>query len=101
MLQARIRHANELKRKLGHTPWQEVVSDLNAGWNKVRESTAYVSLCDFCNWSLFSVKTTEECVKLTGDVVKTKLGEVRNSDAVNWFETRIGSAMSSVKVRFY
>jgi len=83
VLQARLRHANELKRKLGLTPWKEIASDINAGWRTVRDSSA--------------VKQSEEALKHTGDVMKTKLGEVRNSETFKSFENRFGSAMSTVK----
>ena len=40
VLQARIRHANELKHKLGLTPWTELQNDIYAGWRSVRDSNA-------------------------------------------------------------
>ena len=84
VLQARIRHANALKLKLGMTPWHELQNDLYSGWKTVRESEP--------------VHKTEDVLKQTGSVVKGKLSDVRNSDTFKSFESRFGTALTSVKV---
>jgi hypothetical protein len=38
VLQARMRHANTLKQKLGLTPWHEIQNDIYSGWRTVRDS---------------------------------------------------------------
>jgi hypothetical protein len=40
VLNAKLRHAAELKRKLGITPWKEFTEDMNKGLVTVRESQA-------------------------------------------------------------
>lgn len=39
VLQSKIRHAGELKRKLGITVWKEISDDMNQGIKNVKEST--------------------------------------------------------------
>jgi len=85
VLQARMRHANTLKQKLGLTPWHEIQNDIYTGWRSVRDSEP--------------VHKTEGVLKSTGAVVKTKLSEARNSDTFKSFESRFGSALSNVKSR--
>jgi len=85
VLQARMRHANTLKQKLGLTPWHEIQNDIYTGWRTVRDSEP--------------MHKTEDVLKSTGAVVKTKLSDMRNSDSFKSFESRFGSAISNVKSR--
>ena len=42
VLAARIKHSQDLKRKLGIGVWKELQNDLQAGIKNVQETTAYV-----------------------------------------------------------
>ncbi|KAG9511276.1 Protein Hook-like 3 [Fragariocoptes setiger] len=43
VLAARLKHAQELKRKLGIGPWKELTSEVQNGLKTVQETTAYVT----------------------------------------------------------
>jgi hypothetical protein len=42
VLAARIKHSQDLKRKLGIGVWKELTNDLQQGIKNVQETTAYV-----------------------------------------------------------
>lgn len=42
MLSAKVRQAQELKRKLGITVWREFRDDMEQGIKNIQETTAYV-----------------------------------------------------------
>lgn len=42
VLQSKMRHAAELKRKLGITVWKEISDDMNQGIKNVKDSQVYV-----------------------------------------------------------
>lgn len=85
VLTARIKHANDLKHKLGVTPWAQVTHDVSEGLAKVKETNAY--------------QKTTEVVHQTTDVVSKKLGQLRNSNAYKSFEQGLGTAYTSVKAK--
>lgn len=85
VLTARLKHSNELKRKLGITPWVEVQQDLTQSFKAVKDSTAY--------------QKTGEALHQATDAVSKKLGQLRNSDAYKSFEGKMGTAYSSVKAK--
>jgi len=76
VLAARLKHSNELKRKLGVTPWVEVQQDI---------STAY--------------KKTGEAFHEASDALSKKLGQIRSSNTFKSFEDRMGTAYNSVKAK--
>uniref|UniRef100_A0A914W7W8 Tumor protein D52 n=1 Tax=Plectus sambesii TaxID=2011161 RepID=A0A914W7W8_9BILA len=84
VLNARQKHAAELKRKLGVNPWSEVTTDISEGLKHVRDSTAY--------------QKTSEVVAHTTDTVKSKLNDMRNSSVFKSFESRLGSVYSNAKM---
>lgn len=85
VLYARQKHAAELKRKLGVTPWVEVTSDIGQSLKSVRDSQAY--------------QKTSEVVAQTTDTVKSKLNDMRNSSAFKSFESKLGSVYSNVRAK--
>jgi len=85
VLTARLKYSNELKRKLGVTPWVEVQQDLTQSLKTVKESQAY--------------QRTEEGVKQATEAVSKKLGQIRSSNTFKSFEEKVGSAYNNVKAK--
>jgi len=85
VLQARLKHSNELKRKLGITPWVEVQQDLSHSLKAVKESTAY--------------QKTGEAIHQASDALTKKLGQIRSSNTFKSFEDKMGTAYNSVRAK--
>ncbi|XP_038120659.1 tumor protein D52 isoform X4 [Culex quinquefasciatus] len=94
VLQSKIRHAGELKRKLGITVWKEITDDMSQGIKNVKESNVYQK-------TETAIKTTAGKTtsvlggftsKLTG-----KISEMKQSDSFRSFEERVGSAYENVR----
>ncbi|OQV21828.1 hypothetical protein BV898_04399 [Hypsibius exemplaris] len=116
VLGSKLRHAQELKRKLGVTVWSEVQSDLAEGIKTVRESSAVqklneaiVTVEDKLNSSPAYVKTSETLKtaadktntmfqSLTGET-KKKMGELRNTAAFRSVEGAVTGAVTAVKAK--
>ncbi|RWS12451.1 Tumor protein D54-like protein [Dinothrombium tinctorium] len=96
VLSAKVRHAQELKRKLGITVWKEFQQDLGQGVKNIQESTAYQKTSEVVK--IAGEKTTSVFGTLGGSVAR-KLGEVKNSNAFKSFEERVSSTVSNVKTR--
>ncbi|XP_074603905.1 uncharacterized protein LOC141857316 isoform X1 [Brevipalpus obovatus] len=106
VLASKIRHASDLKRKLGITVWEEFREEVGQGMKTIQESTA-------SGLGIFSApayQKTTETVKAVGErttsvigslggSVARRLGEVKNSNAFKSFEERVASATGSLKER--
>jgi len=85
VLTARLKYSNELKRKLGVTPWVEVQQDLTHGLKTVKESPAY--------------HRTAEGLHQATEAMSKKLGQIRSSNTFKSFEEKVGSAYTNVKAK--
>jgi len=85
VLTARLKYSNEIKRKLGVTPWTEVQQDFAQGFKTVKESQA--------------VHRTAEGLQQASKAVTNKLGQIRSSDTFKSFEEKVGSAYNNVKAK--
>jgi len=96
VLNAKIRRAHELKRKLGVTVWGEFTQDVNQGLKSVRDSTAY--------------QKTESAIKATaekttsifggiGSAMSQKLGALKNTESFRSMEERMSSVATTVKTK--
>ncbi|XP_055334526.1 tumor protein D52-like isoform X2 [Paramacrobiotus metropolitanus] len=114
VLSSKLRHAQDLKRKLGITVWQEVQSDLAEGFKTVKESQAVKKL----NEAVVTVEDkvaaspvyqkTSESLKTIGDKTgamfqsfsgetRKKLGELRNTNAFKSVEGAVTAAATAVQ----
>ncbi|KAK6112294.1 tumor protein D52 family protein [Brugia pahangi] len=84
VLVARQKHASDLKRKLGISPFTEFTADINHSLQHVRESQAY--------------QKTSEVVTGTADTVKNKWNDMRNSSLFKSFESKLGTAYTNAKI---
>lgn len=99
VLTSKVRHASELKRKLGITVWKEFSDDMNQGLKSVRESQVYQK-------TESAVKSTaEKTASILGGLtsgITNKLSLMKKSDSYRSIEERVGSAYENVKVsRFF
>lgn len=85
VLQARMKHSSELKRKLGLTPWTEAMQDFSTGLKTVRESPAY--------------QKTAAAAATGAEAVTNKLQGIRNSTAFKSFGESVGNAYGAVKAK--
>ncbi|CAA92122.2 D52 family tumor protein [Caenorhabditis elegans] len=84
VLSARQKHAAELKRKLGLTPFSELSQDINRSLKTVTDTDAY--------------QKTAEVAAATSDTVKEKWNDMRNSSLFKSFESKLGSALNNAKM---
>jgi len=92
VLNARIKHASELRRKLGISAWKEMTHDVQEGIKSVKETPAF--------------QKTEEILHTVGEKTSSalnqagkKIGELRNTPYFKSFEGKVGSAYTSVKTK--
>ncbi|GMR55483.1 hypothetical protein PMAYCL1PPCAC_25678, partial [Pristionchus mayeri] len=81
VLNARQKHASELKRKLGLSPLSELTQDINKSLKGVTGSDAY--------------KQTSEVAAATAETVKSKFNDMRNSCI---FDSKLGTAYTTAKM---
>lgn len=84
VLSARQKHAADLKRKLGLTPFSELSQDLNRSLKTVTDTEAF--------------QKTAEVAAATSDTVKEKWNDMRNSSLFKSFESKLGTAYNSAKM---
>ncbi|XP_074603906.1 uncharacterized protein LOC141857316 isoform X2 [Brevipalpus obovatus] len=96
VLASKIRHASDLKRKLGITVWEEFREEVGQGMKTIQESTAYQKTTETVK--AVGERTTSVIGSLGGSVAR-RLGEVKNSNAFKSFEERVASATGSLKER--
>lgn len=98
VLTSKVRHASELKRKLGITVWKEISDDMNQSLKNVRESNVYQK-------TESAIKTTaEKTTSILGGLTSgltNRLSQMKKSDSYRSIEERVGSAYENVKVSLY
>ncbi|XP_013391088.1 tumor protein D54 isoform X3 [Lingula anatina] len=112
VLGAKVRHANELKKKLGITTLQEFKQDVSSTLTSIRESDAYKKTNEKLHqWedkitSSGAYQKTNEAFKNVGtkasqaaNAAGKKLSDLRNSQTFKSIEEKVGSAYSNVKAK--
>ncbi|KAK5863962.1 hypothetical protein PBY51_000943 [Eleginops maclovinus] len=109
VLSAKERHAQELKRKLGLSPLNELKQNLTKSWQDVQTSNAYLSasatLDDISRSEAY--KKTQETLSQAGQktsaafstvgtVLSKRLGDMRNSATFKSFEDRVETLKTKV-----
>ncbi|XP_065094677.1 tumor protein D52 isoform X2 [Ochlerotatus camptorhynchus] len=94
VLQSKIRHSSELKRKLGITVWKEITDDMSQGIKNVKESNVYQK-------TETAIKTTAgRTTSVLGGITSKmtqKISDMKQSDSFRSFEERVGSAYENVR----
>ncbi|GBL79866.1 Tumor protein D54 [Araneus ventricosus] len=125
VLSVKVKYAQDLKRKLGITPWKELKEDVEQSLRNIQETPTMKEVGGrLVEWNsaitsapifpgIFSstayqktsqtVKTAAEkttsVLGVFGASVSKKLGEVKNSSTFRSFEERMGSAYTNVRSR--
>jgi len=94
VLTAKVRQAQELKRKIGITPMQEFKQDIQAGFQQLRESGTYQKTSTVMK---SASEKTGSALSTIGAAVSRKFGDLRNSDTFKNVEEKVGTAYANVK----
>ncbi|CAB3361364.1 Hypothetical predicted protein [Cloeon dipterum] len=96
VLASKVKHSNELKRKLGITVWKELQDDMSQGLKNVKETVVFQKTESV-------VKTAaEKTTSILGGFgvgLTSKIGALKNSESFRSFEEKMGSAYENVKTR--
>jgi len=96
VLTSKLRHASDLKRKLGITVWKEITDDVNQSLKNVKESNVYQK-------TESALKTTaEKTSSILGGLtsgISSKLSQMKKSESYRSIEERVGSAYENVKTK--
>jgi len=109
VLASKTKHAQELKRKLGISAWQEWAGDLTQGVKNLQETTAAGGLAETIGsftapayqktaetLSGVTEKTSSLFGGLGGGLMK-KVGDLKSTTAFKSFEERVGGTIGAVK----
>ncbi|XP_055379504.1 tumor protein D54 isoform X3 [Condylostylus longicornis] len=116
VLASKVRHASDLKRKLGITVWREITDDVNQGLKNVKESTVFQSVECKVNEVAKAVteapiyQRTESVLKSTAEKtssifggitsgISSKFSQIKNSESMRSIEDKVGSAYENVKTK--
>ncbi|XP_055379503.1 tumor protein D52 isoform X2 [Condylostylus longicornis] len=96
VLASKVRHASDLKRKLGITVWREITDDVNQGLKNVKESTVYQRTESVLK------STAEKTSSIFGGItsgISSKFSQIKNSESMRSIEDKVGSAYENVKTK--
>ncbi|XP_078092719.1 tpd52 like 2b isoform X8 [Mustelus asterias] len=93
VLVAKERHAAEIKRKLGLTPFTELKQNLSKSWQDVQASNAYKKTQ--ATLSTAGNKTTS-AISSVGSALSRTLGEIKESPTFKSFEESVGNLKAKV-----
>uniref|UniRef100_A0A0K8TQQ2 Putative tumor protein d54-like isoform x5 n=1 Tax=Tabanus bromius TaxID=304241 RepID=A0A0K8TQQ2_TABBR len=116
VLASKVRHASDLKRKLGITVWKEITDDMNQGIKNVKESQVFHTVetkvgniakavhdAPLYQRTESVLKTTaEKTSSLLGGItsgISSKFSQIKNSDSMRSLEDKMGSAYENVKTK--
>lgn len=96
VLQSKIKHANDLKRRLGISAWDELTKDVQTGLSTLTDSETYQKAAN----SIGHVK--DRSVELISGVttgLTKKMGDLKNTNAFKSFEASAGGIVNQVKAK--
>ncbi|XP_033987603.1 tpd52 like 2b isoform X10 [Gymnodraco acuticeps] len=93
VLSAKERHAQELKRKLGLSPLNELKQNITKSWADVQTSNAYKKTQETLSQA---GQKTSAALSTVGTVLSRRLGDMRNSATFKSFEDRVGTLKTKV-----
>uniref|UniRef100_A0A1I8M5G5 Tumor protein D52 n=1 Tax=Musca domestica TaxID=7370 RepID=A0A1I8M5G5_MUSDO len=96
VLSSKMRHASDLKRKLGITVWKEITDDMNQGIKSVKESSV------FQRTESVLKTTSEKTASVFGSItsgITSKFSQMKNSESMRSIEEKVGSAYENVKTK--
>ncbi|XP_071116739.1 tumor protein D52-like isoform X3 [Haliotis cracherodii] len=94
VLGTKVRHASELKRKMGITPFQEFKTDVSSGIQQIRSSDSYQKTAAVTK--TVGEKTSAAFSNI-GSSMSRKIGDLRNSSTFKSLEESVGNTYASVR----
>ncbi|BFZ11061.1 hypothetical protein BsWGS_14100 [Bradybaena similaris] len=94
VLGSKVRHANELKRMLGITPFQEFKHDLQQGLEQIKNSESYQKTSAVVKTA---TEKTSSAINTVGQAVIKKMGDIKNSQTFKSFDEKVHTTYASVK----
>nr|XP_027212014.1 tumor protein D52-like isoform X2 [Penaeus vannamei] len=92
VLGSKVKHAQDLKRRLGITVWREFTEDFNNSMKSVRESQTYQKTAGAMS------AVGEKTSSLFGGI-GAKFGQLKETPTFKSFEERVGGVYSAARTR--
>uniref|UniRef100_UPI00398F3EBD tumor protein D52-like isoform X4 n=2 Tax=Pristiophorus japonicus TaxID=55135 RepID=UPI00398F3EBD len=93
VLFAKEKHASEIKRKLGLTPFNELKQNLSKSWQDVQASNAYKKTQATLSTA---GSRTSSAISSVGSVLSKTLGDIKESPTFKSFEESVGNLKAKV-----
>ncbi|XP_059171053.1 tumor protein D52-like isoform X3 [Physella acuta] len=94
VLGSKVRHASELKRRMGITPFQEFKQDLQSGIQQIKSSDPYQKTSAVVKTA---TEKTSSAISTVGQVVAKKMGDIKNSQTFKSFDEKMHNTYANVK----
>lgn len=96
VLGSKVRHATELKRQLGITPFQEFKHDLQSGLNHIKSSDSYQKTSSAMKTA---TDKTSSLMSSVGQSFTKKMGDLKNSQTFKSLDERVHTTYNTVKAK--
>uniref|UniRef100_A0A0B7ARZ2 Tumor protein D52 n=1 Tax=Arion vulgaris TaxID=1028688 RepID=A0A0B7ARZ2_9EUPU len=95
VLGSKVRHATELKRELGITPFQEFKHDFQQGLEHIKNSESYQKTSSVVKTA---TEKTSSAINSMGQAVVKKMGDIKKSQTFKSFDEKVHTTYANVKV---
>lgn len=101
VLGSKVKHAQDLKRRLGITVWREFTEDFNNSMKSVRESqtTQYVQSLPVYQKTAGAMSAVGEKTSSLFGGIGAKFGQLKETPTFKSFEERVGGVYSAARTR--
>ncbi|XP_066943398.1 uncharacterized protein [Macrobrachium rosenbergii] len=101
VLGSKVKHAQDLKRRLGITVWREFTEDFNQSMKTVRESqtTQYVQSLQVYQKTAGAIGAVGEKTSSLFGGIGAKFGQLKETPTFKSFEERVGGVYSAARTR--
>ncbi|KAK8753293.1 hypothetical protein OTU49_003720 [Cherax quadricarinatus] len=101
VLGSKVKHAQDLKRRLGITVWREFTEDFNNSMKTVRESqtTQYVQSLPVYQKTAGAMSAVGEKTSSLFGGIGAKFGQLKETPTFKSFEERVGGVYSAARTR--
>lgn len=96
VLGSKVRHATELKRQIGITPFQEFKQDLQTGFQQIKNSDSYQKTSAVVK---SASEKTSSAINTMGQAVAKKMGDIKNSQTFKSFDEKVHNTYANVKAK--
>uniref|UniRef100_A0A0B7ASD7 Tumor protein D52 n=1 Tax=Arion vulgaris TaxID=1028688 RepID=A0A0B7ASD7_9EUPU len=96
VLGSKVRHATELKRELGITPFQEFKHDFQQGLEHIKNSESYQKTSSVVKTA---TEKTSSAINSMGQAVVKKMGDIKKSQTFKSFDEKVHTTYANVKAK--